>query len=140
MKHDLNSDFFRSLIYSHMIKHDNFFSDEIIDKTKDYMNTDYASLKRSLSTEEKELITEEAFQLLLYWVNTDEISIDFFERFLTILTTFDRKITLPVDVSILSPMIEMMSLIGYKDHAIYTAIDIYVNTPELLTKRFNIIH
>ena len=140
MKNDLYFDFFKSLIHSHQIKYDEFFSNEIIDKTKDYLETDYCVFYRQLSKEEQRLITTEAFQLLLFWVKTDEISIDFFERFLTILVSFDSRISFAIDVDTLPTIIEMISLVDYKDHVIYTTLEIYVNSPEILTKRFNIIH
>ena len=140
MKNNVYFDFIKSLVHTNQTKHDSFFSNETINKTKDYLHTNYDVIKRQISLEERRLITSEGFDLLLFWVNSGEITIDFFERFTTILVSFNKRIKQQIDVDSLPGMIEMMSLVEYKDHGIYTTIEIYINSPELLKRQFNTVH
>jgi hypothetical protein len=90
--------------------------------------------------DELRVITVEAFNLLIFWVNEGEIAIDFFERFMAILVQFKDKISCPLEPNALPGMIEMMSVVNFKDHAIYTTLEIYAQSPDFLRNQFSAIH
>ena len=140
MKKDLYTEFFKSYFDSQRVKNDNFFPNETINRVNDnlfYENTNY---NRQITSDEERVITAEAFELFLYWVRNGEIEIEFFERFLTILVMFSEQIYIPIDQYVLPAMVEMISLIEFKDHIIYKTIEIYIESPELLRYNFNVIH
>ena len=140
MKREKHFNFFKSLMQSHQIQSDKFFSNDTINRVVPFSQDIDGIYLRIMSHEESRVITPEAFRLMLFWVNSDEISIDFFERFLSILVSFTEQIYYPIDEEALPPMIEMMSLVDFKDHVIYTTIEIYIESPDLLRKQFNIVH
>ena len=140
MKKEIYIDFYKNFMESLKVQSDNFFPNETIEMVQPLSNSDRNTYLRLQSEDECRVITREAFALLLFWVQNNEIEIEFFERFLSIAILFKEKIFLPISEDILPSMIEMMSVVGFKDHAIYTTIEIYIETPELLVKRFTTIH
>jgi len=132
--------FYKSIAHFDGIETDDFFSNDIVKKAKNFFTKDYEFFKRQISNEEKQVIRQDAFDLMLFWVNDEELSIDFFERFLAILVSFSNEITNPIDKDSLSGMIEMISIIDFKDHAIYTTIEIFINHPFLMKGHINVVH
>ena len=140
MKKELLVDFYKSMLHSEQIQSDDFFSNEIVHKAKNLSRDDYDVFCRQRSLDEAGVITSEAFNLLLFWIKTGEITIDFFERFMTILTSFSEYIFMAVDEESLPGMVEMMSLVDFKDYVIYTTIEIFIDSPDLLRRQFDLIH
>ena len=140
MKTELYNDFFRNLVLSQAIRNDDFFPNELIKRVNNQTETDYQSYQRQLSSDEESVITQEGFNILLFWVNTGEIDYIVFERFMSILITYKGRLRRPIDEFALPGMIELMGLIEFKDHVIYSTIDLYMNSPDLLRNRFQAIH
>ena len=140
MKKDDFFDFYKNLAHLTKVDSDGFFSNETVKKAKNLLQRDYEVFYRQISKEEELVITQDAFHLMLFWVKNNEISIDFFERFLSILVSFSQKIIIPIDENTLPAMIEIMGLVDYKDYAIYTTIKLYVQSPDLMRKQFQVIH
>jgi len=140
MKKEIYIDLARSFFDSLMVQDDNFFPNEIVEKVNENMPYNSINSHRILSPEEKKVITPEAFQLLLFWVHTREIKVDFLEKFMFILVSLIDKINLPLDASTLPSLLEVISVVDYKEHAIYTALEIYIDSPDLLKNKFNRIH
>jgi hypothetical protein len=130
---------FKSIYHTQQVKNDDFFPNEIIDKVSSRFFVDYSIYNRIPSMEEEAVITPDAFNLLLFWVKNGDITLDFFERFLTILVSHIEKIFDPVDEDSLTSMVEMIALVDYPDHAIYTAIEIFIDAPETLNRVTNLV-
>jgi len=121
-------------------KSNDFFPKEIIQKVSGNLDIDYRTVFRQPSEEESELITDEAFQLLLFWVKKGDITPDFFERFLAILVSFADRIEEPIDENHLPSMIEIISLAQYTNQVIHTTIELFTLSPYILKKPYEIIH
>jgi len=132
-------DLVKSMVHTQKIKHDDFFPNEVIQQANDFLQNDYQHYHRTASPEEDLVITPEAFFLLHFWLNSGEISLDFFERFLSILVSLSDKIKIPIDEESLPSLVEMISLVQYKDHAIYTALELYIEAPFSLRKPYEVI-
>jgi hypothetical protein len=132
-------DLVKSMIHTQKIQQDDFFSNEVVGKANDCHDIDYQSYIRLSSIEEKQTITPEAFSLMLFWLKNEEISLDFFERFMTILVSFADKMKVPIDEESLPCLVEMIGLVQYKDHAIYTALELYVESPFSLRKPYEVV-
>jgi len=121
-------------------KEHHHFPNEIIQKVSGNLNIDYNTIYRQLSPEEQRLITPEAYQLLLFWVKKGDVTPDFFERFLAILVTFAGRIDEPIDEYHMPSMMEIISLAEYSNQVIYTTIELFSISPNILRKPFEIIH
>ena len=125
--------FFDSLIQSaqdndqKMVR--NLFTKDQIIKFQNIEENDYRQYSRIMSTEEQQVITKNAFELLLFWVNSHEIDIDFFERFLSILLSYKNRLTYPIPEHDIISIIEMISMIEFRDYVIYPALEIYLTAP-----------
>jgi hypothetical protein len=89
---------------------------------------DYLSGNRIMSSEEEKVLEIEAFELLLFWVCNNEISIDFFEKFLTILVCYENVINIPFNKEDIVSLVEMVSMVECEDYAVLPALEIYLNS------------
>jgi len=119
---------------------DSFFPNEIIEKVQRNTSLNFNTYFRQPTEHELFLLTEEAFELLLFWVNKGDVTIDFFERFMAILLSFEDRIDEPIDDTHLPSMLEMISLVDYVDQVIYTTIELYIISPSLLKRPFEVVH
>ena len=140
MKKDLHIEFYRNYIQNRKVNDDNFFANETIEKVQGYLYINCEDYHRFIGKEEAEVISLEAFELLLFWVQAGELEIEYFERFLSILVTFSERVVQPIDKDIAIAMIEMMKLVDFKEHVIYTTIELYLEAPDLLRYRFDAVH
>ena len=142
-KHNINNDkpdsaiwdVFDSMMHTLNIKHDNFFPNEIIEKVNTKSN--YSITHRVASKDELQVITQNAFDLLLFWIKDEQITVEFFERFMTILTSYQGKIHNPVSEDTIVGMIEMISISDFRDHVIYNTLDLFVHAPQILNQSFS---
>jgi len=140
MKKDYYIDFNKNFQEIQKVQNDTFFSDKTIQMVPPFSQNECVDYFRQQSPEEVKVITKKAFDLLVFWVRLGEIEIEFFERFMSIAVSFRERISLRIDEEILPALIEMISMVGSKDYSIHTALEIYTETPEVLTKRFTTIH
>lgn len=128
---------FNTMINSYNVKNDNFFPNEIIEKVQE--QGDYSVSKRVASVDELSVITQTAFDLLIFWVKSGEITVDFFERFLTILLSYHSKIKDPITEEHIVTIIEMISIVEFHDHVIYTTLNLYTEVPQVLINHHEVI-
>jgi len=140
MQKEMLIDLVKKMMHSEKVRPDDFFPNEMICEVEYFSQANYDVFYRQISNEETKVITEGAFHMLLFWLKNGEITIDIFERFLAILVFFSAQIFTPVDEESLPAMLEMMSLVDYKDHAICKTIQMYINSPDLLRKQMNLVH
>jgi hypothetical protein len=138
MKKDIYMDFYTNMLRGRSVQSDDFFSNETIALANAQSNL-YDG-HRMQSREEERVITDEAFHLLLFWVRSGELDPEVFERVMSILVTYSHKIKRPIDQYSIPGMIELMSLIDFKDHVIYSTIELYISAPDLLKNRFQQEH
>ena len=131
-------DLFKSMVHTYNIKNDDFFPNELIDQVQN--SNDYSVYSRQQSKEELSVLTPKAFDLLLFWVQNKEIEISFFERFMTILISYIGKIREPISEDYIVSIIEMISIVDFQDHIIFTTIDLYLEAPDVLFRQQEIIH
>ena len=127
---DVFWELFKNIVQNENVKNDDFFPNEIIQRVKSPLS--YNKYFRYPSTEELQVLTSEAFFLLLFWVKSGDITLDFFERFLSILITYQPKIKQPISDEAITSMVEMISLVEFKEHVIYTTIELYLESPSSL--------
>ncbi|MCL1826453.1 MAG: hypothetical protein FWG20_00225 [Candidatus Cloacimonetes bacterium] len=139
MKKEISIDLTKNFLEIQRILSDDFFSDRTIQMITPTPQNDCSNYLRQQSFEEREVICRQSFDLLLFWVRSGEVEIDFFERFMSIAVMFRGRIEVPIDDLILPQLIEMMSVGEYKDHAIYTTLEIYSKNPDLLSKKTTIL-
>jgi hypothetical protein len=119
---------------------DEYFSNEAFKKINGLNILRKCKYNRVMSEEEKRVISYEAFNLLLFWVQCDVLVIEQFEIFMSILITFSERIISPIDIEITAAMIEVMKLIDFKKHVIQTTVELYIESPDLLRYSFKAVH
>ena len=132
MKKDIYVDFLKNFMLNEIIRSDEFFPNSTVEKAHNYKYNDYQTMYRQISNDEEKVIEANAFNLLLFWVKSDHISKDFFENFLSILVSYSDKIIKKIDTDTLISMIEMISVVDFQEYIIYTAIELYIESPESL--------
>ena len=140
MKRDMFIELYKNFLQNINTNDDDFFSNEAIKKANDLVFLKNSRYKRVISKEEVMVITTDAFDLLLFWVQCGELDIEHFEKFISILVTFSRRIVVPLDKEIATAMIEMMKLIDFKEHVVQTTIELYIDSPDLLRYGFSAEH
>jgi hypothetical protein len=139
-KDDVFHGLFKHMLQMQNVKDDDFFPNEIIERVADDFQIDYTVFHRQPSPEELDVITPKAFELLLFWVKSGEISLDFFEKFLAILVSYQDKLLTIVDDECIVSMVELIALVDYCDHIIYTTIELFIESPQVLMKSYESIH
>ena len=140
MKKEAYLDFFKNFLHTQIIENDDFFSNNTIAVANISNHCDYSYYYRFMSYEEEYVITKNAFDLFLYWIQIGDVEKEVFERFMSILITFRDRILIPIDECILPAMIEIMKVLDFKEHVIYSTIELYIKSPNLLRKQFNQVH
>jgi len=140
MKKDIYTEAHNYYIQNRKHLIDEFFIDRTIEIVNDDFVPDRNEYNRILSKEESAIITTEAFELLLFWVQIGELEIEQFERFMSKLVTFSGRIFEPIDREIATAMMEMMRILDFEEHVIRTTIELHVESPTLFRYSFNVEH
>jgi hypothetical protein len=136
IKKDFYHEFTESFAENQEWEKNNLFSKETTSLIQSFPQTECSHYLRQRSFDEMYVLTDKAFELLIFWVRSGEIEIEFFERFMSIAVSLKNKLIEPIDEHILPTIIEMLSIVGYDNEAISSTFDICLENPDKLTKRF----
>lgn len=98
------------------------------------------SYYRLMSREEKNVLSNEAFEFLINLVKTEKISYEHVEQFINQLLNYRNDMREPMDVYTLSTLLEMMTYTNFQDNIIDQIIELYINSPELIGNLRHSIH
>ena len=122
------------------IRRDDFFAEATIRKVKDYLEKDDHKYNRLMSSEEKDVITQDAFELLLFWVECGELKKANFEKFMSLLLTFTHRIETPINKSLTVGMIEIIKALNFEESYVYTTLEWYLDDPHFLRTSYESVH